>query len=174
MSPEMLMSLPYATKVDCWSLGVVAYVMLFGEFPYTLAEKITAKSMNAAIVAGVPSPRFEPKASLLMGCINKISPEATDLTRRLLEYDPRRRPTAEEALEHIWVNSRENRPQFLRPMLHSAKRAGAFDTRNVQDSGQNDRDRFMYWAPFEATSRFMAHQQAKYLKTPVNAQKRRG
>jgi serine/threonine protein kinase len=118
--------------------------------------------MKAAIVAGVPSPRFEPKASLLMGCINKISPEATDLTRRLLNRDPQGRPTAEEALEHIWINAREGRPQLLRPMLHSAKRAGAFDTRSVPFSGQSDIDRFM------------AHQQVKYHKTLVNAQKRRG
>jgi serine/threonine protein kinase len=156
MSPEMLKSIPYNTNTDLWSVGVVAYVMLFGEFPYTPAES-TSKAMKAAIVAGVPAPPFEPKASLQLGGVLKISEEATTLARLLLSRDADCRPTAEDALLRSWVCPREGREEnwgsySLRPMLYSAKRVGAFDTRNVQDSASYDIDRMM------------SHNQAKYHK----------
>merc|ERR1719428_1666918 len=34
MSPEMIMGLEYGAPTDVWSLGVVLYVLLCGEFPY--------------------------------------------------------------------------------------------------------------------------------------------
>jgi serine/threonine protein kinase len=155
MSPEMLKSIPYGAKTDTWSVGVVAYVMLFGEFPYHPAES-TSKAMKAAIVAGVPAPGFKPKAGLDMGGTLKASPEAMGFVKPLLNRDPESRPNAEEALQHEWVTQEGGAEswgcQSLRPMLYSAKRIGAFDTRNVNDSAPNDVDRFL------------AQQQAKYHK----------
>merc|ERR1712032_1489498 len=48
MAPEMLKNHRYGCKVDIWSMGVVAYVLLFGEFPYTPAER-TSLAMKRVI-----------------------------------------------------------------------------------------------------------------------------
>ena len=35
MAPEIIKNLPYDTKVDIWSLGVVSYILLSGKPPFT-------------------------------------------------------------------------------------------------------------------------------------------
>ena len=35
MAPEIIKNLPYGTKVDIWSLGVVAYILFSGKPPFT-------------------------------------------------------------------------------------------------------------------------------------------
>lgn len=34
MAPEVLKKLPYSYEADIWSLGVVFYFMLFGDYPF--------------------------------------------------------------------------------------------------------------------------------------------
>jgi len=36
-------------------------------------------------------------------CWNNISDKAKDLITQLLTYDPEKRPSAEEALQHPWI-----------------------------------------------------------------------
>jgi serine/threonine protein kinase len=157
MSPEMLKAFPYGAKTDVWSMGVIVYVLLLGEFPYHPAES-TSKAMKAAIVAGVPAPTFRPKLGLDMGGTLKISPEANSFLQPLLARDPENRLTADGSLQHIWLGAKEPGSwgsASLRPMLYSAKRVGAFDTRNVNDSVPNDMDHFL------------AQMQSKYHKSTM-------
>eukprot|EP00971_Amphidinium_carterae_P171895 3408165-Amphidinium_carterae.1 len=59
MSPEMLGTKHYDQKTDLWSLGVVAYVLLFGQFPYKSPDR-TVKGLKEAIRHGKPDPTYEP------------------------------------------------------------------------------------------------------------------
>jgi serine/threonine protein kinase len=91
-SPEIVRGASYiGPEVDCWSLGVVLYALVAGAFPF---------GDNAhAIVAG----RYRIPAF--------VSAECAALIRGLLELDPRKRLTAEEALRHPFITGAESTPQ---------------------------------------------------------------
>eukprot|EP00928_Gymnodinium_smaydae_P021989 TRINITY_DN18614_c1_g1_i1.p1 TRINITY_DN18614_c1_g1~~TRINITY_DN18614_c1_g1_i1.p1 ORF type:complete len:497 (+),score=38.13 TRINITY_DN18614_c1_g1_i1:33-1493(+) len=57
MAPEMLREEAYDERVDVWSYGTVAYLMLFGHFPYE-PEVIDNEAFKAVIRAGEPEPFF--------------------------------------------------------------------------------------------------------------------
>jgi len=59
MSPELLGLDGYTDKTDVWSLGVTAYVMLFGVFPYMPTER-SGDAMKKIIIKGYPCPSFKP------------------------------------------------------------------------------------------------------------------
>eukprot|EP00418_Pyrodinium_bahamense_P088439 CAMPEP_0179041506 /NCGR_PEP_ID=MMETSP0796-20121207/16191_1 /TAXON_ID=73915 /ORGANISM="Pyrodinium bahamense, Strain pbaha01" /LENGTH=416 /DNA_ID=CAMNT_0020737871 /DNA_START=122 /DNA_END=1372 /DNA_ORIENTATION=+ len=142
MSPEMLASQGYGPTTDVWSTGVIAYVLLFGQFPYQPVET-TAKAMKVAILAGTPEPTFKPKASLDTGG-SRVTPAALAFLHETLNRNKGQRPSAAAALQLEWMTSGVNMQQWsapsLRPMLYAAKRAGAFDTRVVNDMEQGTMD----------------------------------
>jgi serine/threonine protein kinase len=130
MSPEMLLGAGYGTPTDVWGIGVVVYVLLFGLFPYMPAES-SPKAMKAAIVAGVPEPSYQDQTSN-----SKASSDARQFVRALLNRDPMQRLDAGQALACQWIISEAStcdRSSSLRLALYSAKRIGAFDTRNLVD-----------------------------------------
>lgn len=141
MAPEMLGSQGYNAKADVWSLGVIAYVLLLGQFPYQPAE-CSAKAMKAAIVTGNPMPTYRPKASLPAPGNGRpaISTSGTNFIKTLLDRDRSARPDAQEAKRDPWLNVSSNGEQWgatsLRPMLYAAKRCGAFDTRKPPDDAK--------------------------------------
>jgi len=53
-APELLSRLPYGQKVDCWSLGVILYIMLAGRMPFygkndqDIAVKILKRRVNCS------------------------------------------------------------------------------------------------------------------------------
>eukprot|EP00299_Pterocystis_sp_00344_P006014 c17769_g1_i1.p1 GENE.c17769_g1_i1~~c17769_g1_i1.p1 ORF type:complete len:498 (-),score=100.37 c17769_g1_i1:53-1546(-) len=91
VAPEVLEGRPYGTSVDLWSCGVVFYILLCGFPPFygdteaQLFEKICTA-----------------KYSFVRPYWDVISKEAKDLIKHLLELDPEKRYTAQQALEHPW------------------------------------------------------------------------
>mmetsp|Transcript_37515 Transcript_37515/g.84622 ORF Transcript_37515/g.84622 Transcript_37515/m.84622 type:complete len:427 (-) Transcript_37515:60-1340(-) len=140
MSPEMLGTGGYGAATDIWSFGVIVYVLLLGRFPYQPIESNT-KAMKAAILAGQPAPTFKLKPGLDASGKAKISNSATMFLKALLCRDPAARPVGREALQHSWMHSQaEPDEPPLRPMLHSAKRSGAFDTRKLPENSDTDKN----------------------------------
>jgi serine/threonine protein kinase len=138
MSPEMLKGDCYDTKTDVWSVAVVAYTLLFGAFPYTPKEK-TAKAMKQAIIEG-KSPTFKPARNCTgTNCMGRtLSEDALLFVALLLNRLPALRPCAVDALKlpYMLAVTRKQRNAecalpSLRPMLYSAKKAGAFEERDL-------------------------------------------
>lgn len=142
MCPEMLAGRWYNEKADVWSVAVIAYVLLLGVFPYMPKEQ-SSKGMKQAILDGHPAPRFEPGVRNFKELMP--SDNAVTFCRALLNRDPERRPNSREALDmHYMLQAADDETvapfpgnlQSIRPMIHAAKKVGAFE---VRDPSRDDR-----------------------------------
>jgi calcium-dependent protein kinase len=90
MAPEIVKNLPYDAKVDIWSLGVVAYILLSGKPPFsgTTKQEIFMQLSSQSI-------SYTDNSAWL-----KVSREAKSLVKKMLTRDPRIRPSAEDLLAH--------------------------------------------------------------------------
>lgn len=94
VAPEVIRAETYTPAVDVWSLGVLAYNMLSGKLPFD-------GNNIKEVLRRVRSGRYSfPDAEW-----GDISAEAKDFIRGLLEVDPKKRLTANKALDHIWLTS---------------------------------------------------------------------
>jgi len=124
LSPEMLTG-SYGTGTDVWSLGVLAYVLLLGEFPNRPIDR-TTKAMKMAIRVGKPGPSYCPA---LGNC-----PPCTGLAEAFLQAalvrEKSLRIAARELMDHPWFtapSSMHQRLPSLKSTLSAAKQEGAFD-----------------------------------------------
>lgn len=96
VAPEILEGQPYAAPVDCWSLGVIFYILLCGYPPFAedtqrqLFEKIKRCEYE-----------FEPEDW------SHVSKGAIEFIRAILVADPKKRLTCEQMLKHPWLASKE-------------------------------------------------------------------
>ena len=87
-SPEVLKN-NYTEKCDIWSCGVIMYLLLTGELPF---NGITEDQIKNKILRG----RF----CFYNRLFKDISLEAKDLIRHCFIYDPNKRISSKEALNH--------------------------------------------------------------------------
>lgn len=89
VAPEILYSIRYDSKIDIFSTGVILYILLTGKHPFEgkTTEKILKKN-------------FECRFSI----DKKLSPNASDVIKHMMEPDPEVRLTASSLLEHPWFN----------------------------------------------------------------------
>jgi serine/threonine protein kinase len=136
MCPEMIKGKYYDGRADVWSVGVLAYALLFGTFPYS-PKVATSKAMKQAVVEGKP-PSFS--------CIGQSrSDSAVEFVKTLLERSSDERPSATDALRLPYLQAvRENRHMgsielpSLRQMVYTAKKAGAFKLRDLTKEADID------------------------------------
>ncbi|CAJ1418790.1 unnamed protein product [Effrenium voratum] len=84
----------YNSQCDMWSLGVLVYLLLSGEMPFF-------DKNEEILVAKTRRGEYQMKPTLWMG----VSLEAADFTQALLRVDPEKRMTANEALQHPWLQA---------------------------------------------------------------------
>ncbi|XP_061374612.1 calcium-dependent protein kinase 24-like [Gastrolobium bilobum] len=96
MAPEVLRR-NYGTEIDIWSTGVILYILLCGVPPFW-AE--TEEGIAQAIIRGNIDFTRDPWP--------KVSDEAIDLVKRMLDPNPYTRITVQEVLEHSWIQHREH------------------------------------------------------------------
>jgi len=91
-SPPRLPEPPpaYGAKADVWALGICMHVMLCGCFPFktSVSEEELLRAINSADFH-FNDPGWR-----------KLSEDALDLVRELLQRDPAERPCLEEVLQH--------------------------------------------------------------------------
>jgi len=95
IAPEVFAG-KYDELCDMWSVGVLAYLVLSGDAPFGGCDYESLPTVKDRILHGAYA--FEPKCAW-----DSVSDEAKDLIRRLLVTDPKKRPTAREALQSEWL-----------------------------------------------------------------------
>jgi calcium/calmodulin-dependent protein kinase I len=94
VAPEILEGVPYDTRADMWSLGVITYILLGGYPPFIENEQ---RELFRKIRKGQYEFHEEYWA--------QVSPEAKDLISGLLTVDVNKRLLAGGALRHKWTVS---------------------------------------------------------------------
>lgn len=93
MSPEVIIDKNYGPECDNWSLGIMLYIMLFGEAPFEGDTKIDmVKQMKSHEFRF--NAEFEAKNSHLV-----------EILRGLLEFNPEQRMDLKTVLVSPWFNS---------------------------------------------------------------------
>ncbi|EKX74157.1 protein kinase domain containing protein [Theileria equi strain WA] len=91
IAPEVLKK-DYNEKCDLWSVGVILYILLCGYPPF-------GGETDEEIISMVETGKF----SFNSAEWNDVSSDAKDLINRLLTFDPKKRPSAEQALRHPFI-----------------------------------------------------------------------
>ncbi|XP_034529869.1 calcium/calmodulin-dependent protein kinase type 1D [Notolabrus celidotus] len=92
VAPEVLAQKPYSKAVDCWSIGVIAYILLCGYPPFY--DENDSKLFEQILKAD-----YEFDAPYW----DDISDSAKDFIGNLMEKDPVKRFTCDHALRHPWI-----------------------------------------------------------------------
>ena len=110
MAPEILLSSKNhgyeGYPVDIWSAGISLYIMLSGTLPFNLKNNDSSsmeESSENNIELQYSIINNEPKH------IEKISDEARDLLKGLLNKNPNKRLTIEQILNHPWLQMDEKK-----------------------------------------------------------------
>lgn len=84
----------YTMKVDCWSMGVILYILLSGTPPFSEDRKCGLNLRTQILQANY---QFYPQL------FDTISSQAKDLITKLLKASPDERISAEDILKHPWL-----------------------------------------------------------------------
>merc|ERR1712166_684429 len=97
-APELIQGSGYSRAVDCWSLGLMLYLLLSARLPFAGS---TPEKLKARICLGEfkfhPPPLWDARAA-----------SSRDLISRLLCVDPLVRYTAKEAANHPWAQGKDS------------------------------------------------------------------
>ncbi|CAM0882976.1 unnamed protein product [Alopecurus aequalis] len=133
-APEVILGLPYDQRIDIWSLGCILAELYTGEvlFPNESVSTMLAGMIGIIgpidmemIALGQEAQKYftddydlftkneetdqleylVPEKSSLRRHLRCPDPQFVDFLSYLLEINPRKRPTASEALEHPWLSS---------------------------------------------------------------------
>jgi len=92
-APEIILGNGYDHAVDMWSLGCILYILISGSHPFSQENQEEAIQQSLEGKVEFPGPW------------KNISPQAKSLIKMLLQADPNKRPSANEALRHPWIKT---------------------------------------------------------------------
>ena len=98
MAPEMIKG-EYTEKCDVWSCGVIMYLLISGNLPF---EGKTSEEILKEVIKG--NVRYLCSFFLILAVAwDKVSPEAKALVKKMINPNPLKRITAEQALNDSWI-----------------------------------------------------------------------
>lgn len=103
MAPELVLGLDYDTRVDIWSLGIVALELANGTPPYFEKEYLQAM----LLIATNPAPRLEKKIWSKSFC---------DFVDCCLVKDPEGRPDCQKLLKHQFISNCGEKEELVKIM----------------------------------------------------------
>ena len=103
-APEVVEQKSYGAAVDMWSLGVIAYILVTGAMPRDLWKSALKYGRVSEDDFGFDCYEWD-----------TVSTKARDFVRACLTYNPNKRLSAKDALDHPWMKHVSNvRPEPLR------------------------------------------------------------
>jgi len=120
----------YGKEIDCWSIGVILFILLSGSPPFDVSAGFDAVA-NAEVVFDEDRWR-------------SVSREARDLVGRLLQRDPRRRMSVKEACGHKWVLREDgdtHRHPLHDPAVVTREKEGVDEARDCPGGDKNEIDK---------------------------------
>ena len=112
LPPEMVAGEAHDRGVDVWSLGVLAFELLYGAPPFEAAGHSETYRRILRVDLRFPDDEFDdnsgaPAAAAAAAAAAprppRVSAEAKDLIRRLLARDPAARLPLDSVLRHPWI-----------------------------------------------------------------------
>ena len=97
MAPELHLSQAYTEKVDVWSLGVIASILLIGDMPFGGAGIRTEDEIVKQIV--------NEGCDFTKSHWQKVNPDALEFVKRCLVIDIAQRASVAELLETKWIKN---------------------------------------------------------------------
>ena len=134
MAPEVVAcqgpnSPSYSSKADCWSLGVILYLLLSGRHPFSSTQ--TDSMLDRQIREGNIRP-------MEGGRWQGVSPQAKDLVTALLQNDPEKRLSAEKTLEHSWFRASPTLVAAVVRLMEGGQDQGGGVTREATERNPED------------------------------------
>jgi serine/threonine protein kinase len=139
----------YTYKVDIWSVGVIAYILLCGFAPFAGDTDYDTLQLVARAPLEFPSPEWD-----------EISEQAIDFLTKLLDRDPDKRPTADEAMHHPWIAKHVTQPGIPKPM--------PFKKRSISEHDNLSSSCFLESEKRSAFQKFLANIKVKKALKTVN------
>lgn len=123
VAPEVLICDSYDQKVDIWSVGVMAYMLLCGFAPFDADDDNELEIFNKITKGNYSMDSIEWK---------DITEEPKNFVRQTLTFNPEQRPNAHDLLNHAWFSLNPNTSNSLRSSSSKkvAKRLSELITRS--------------------------------------------
>eukprot|EP00903_Cladosiphon_okamuranus_P005793 g5740.t1 len=126
VAPEVL-GRSYTKACDCWSIGVIAYMLLAGMPPFMAP---TDEGVKLKIKwARVPFPKE---------MWDKVSDEAKDFVKKMLMKAPSKRMSADQACAHPWITKHRPRQSAPAKDLEPIPQAQTMAERDVEGEAGGD------------------------------------
>lgn len=107
-APEVMLKQGHGKAVDMWSLGVITYTLLCGYSPFR-SENLTDLIEECRTGRIIFHERYW----------KDVSQDAKDFILTLLQPDPHKRVTSEEALKHEWLTGESASDRDLLPEIRA-------------------------------------------------------